>query len=223
MSILSITRPFARAFTLALPARLAIFVVALVAAIIPMAGFAPEPDAVSKKWELQPKFGALRIATVEIDGSPRSFLYMTYSVTNNTQSDILFAPSFELTNDDGDVLKSGSGVPGAATKAILARLNQPFLQDQISIVGNLLRGEENSKDGLIVWPLTDLSVNEINVYAAGFSGETKTIMVPDRKTGKDAAVSLRKSVSLRYKLSGELAGIGAGDELPLAEKRWIMR
>lgn len=198
-------------------------VVAMLGALLPMGGMAPEPDAVSKKWELSAKFGALRIATVEIDGSPRSFLYLTYTVTNTTPSDILFAPSFELTNDDGDVLKSGSGVPGAATKAILTRLNQPFLQDQISIVGNLLRGEENSKDGLVVWPLTDLSVNEINVYAAGFSGETKAIVVPDRKTGKDAVVSLRKSVSLRYKLSGQMSHIGAGEELPLAEKRWIMR
>lgn len=198
-------------------------VVAMVGAVLPMGGLAPEPDAVSKKWELSAKFGALRVATVEIDGSPRSFLYLTYTVTNNTTSDILFAPSFELANDDGDLIKSGSGVPGMATKAILARLNQPLLQDQISIVGNLLRGEENSKDGLLVWPLTDLSVNEINIYGAGFSGETKAISVPDRKTGKETTVNLRKTVSLRYKLSGEMSHIGAGDELPLVEKRWIMR
>jgi hypothetical protein len=198
-------------------------VVAMVSAVLPMGGLAPEPDAVAKKWELSAKFGALRVATVEIDGSPRSFLYLTYTVTNNTPSDILFAPSFELANDEGDLLKSGSGVPGAATKAILARLNQPLLQDQISIVGNLLRGEENSKDGLLVWPLTDLSVNEISIFGAGFSGETKAIIVPDRKTGKESVVNLRKTVSLRYKLSGEMSHIGAGDELPLIEKRWIMR
>ncbi len=212
--------------SLALPARLAsllVALVAMVAAILPMAGFAPEPDAVSKKWELSAKFGALRVATVEIDGSPRSFLYMTYTVTNNTAADILFAPSFELANDEGDVLKSGASVPAAATKAILARLNQPLLQDQISIVGNLLRGEENAKDGLIVWPLTDLSVNEISVFAAGFSGETKAITVPDRKTGKETVVNLRKTMSLRYKLSGEMHSINAGDELPLVEKRWILR
>jgi hypothetical protein len=219
MSMLNLTRPF----THTVPARLATFVLALIAAIVPMAGFAPEPDAVSKKWELSAKFGALRVATVEIDGSPRSFLYMTYTVTNNTAADILFAPSFELANDEGDLLKSGAGVPAAATKAILARLDQPLLQDQISIVGNLLRGEENSKDGLIVWPLTDLSVNEISIFGAGFSGETKAVTVPDRKTGKDTVVTLRKTASLRYKLSGEMSNIGAGEELPLVERRWIMR
>jgi hypothetical protein len=148
---------------------------------------------------------------------------MTYTVTNNTPADILFAPSFELANDEGDLLKSGAGVPAAATKAILARLNQPLLQDQISIVGNLLRGEENSKDGLLVWPLTDLSVNEISIFGAGFSGETKPVTVPDRKTGKETVVVLRKTALLRYKLSGEMVNIGSGEELPLVERRWIMR
>ena len=109
---------------------------------------------------------------------PRAYFFMTFKVTNYSPTDLLFAPAFELATDDMDVLRSGRDVPVAVTKEIMGRLENSLLEDQISIVGTLLRGAENAKEGLVIWPVPQLHQSEIAVYCAGFSGETATVEVP---------------------------------------------
>ncbi len=187
-------------------------------------GMAPEPDPIPKKWELDVVPGALRMATMKgADESIKRYFYLTYKVTNRTTSDVLFAPSFDLVTDDGGVVRSGRDVPAEVTRHIIKDLENAQLQDQISIVGTLLQGEENAQEGIVIWAASDLSLNEIAVFGSGFSGETKTIQVPSRDTGKKTDVTLRKALSLRYSVHGEIVNMGAGDEFELAEKRWVLR
>jgi hypothetical protein len=95
---------------------------------------------------------------------------------------VLFAPSFDLATSDGNVARSGRGVPFDVIRQIMERLENPFLQEQVSMLGLLLQGEENAKEGLVVWPASTLDVDRLTVYMSGFSGETATIEVPDPRT-----------------------------------------
>ena len=203
-------------------------VVAVAAAVMAVAGVgsavaAPEPDPIPRRWQLAIEPGPLRVATVDVEGQgPKAYFYMTYTVTNTTDQDLLFAPSFDLANDQGDLQRSGRNVPAAVTRELLTRLENPYLEDQISIVGNLLQGEANAKDGLVAWPVETLSASEMSVYAAGFSGETRTVDIRHPRTGQPARHTLRKTLMLRFQTPGELRDQGSRP-LEMTERRWILR
>ena len=219
-------RPFA-AFALA--------ACALIACSAPAArALAPEPAPVPKRWQLEIDPSPLRLTVVDVPGQgPRAYFYMTFTATNNTASDLLFAPSFELSTDDMVVLRSGRDVPAAATRELIERMQNPLLEDQIGVVGNLLRGEENAKEALVAWPMPASFQSEITVYCAGFSGETVSVEVPSpaslmaSASGSTMPIQmekklLRKTLMLRYRLPGEL-NPSAGLELEPFETSWIMR
>ena len=185
---------------------------------------APEPDPIPRRWQLDYKPGALRMAKfTKADGSSASYLYMTYRVTNKTGEDVLFAPSFELADGQGGVFRSGRGVPLDVAAKIQKDLANPFLEDQISILGMLLQGDENAKDGLVIWPFDNLTASEITVYAAGFSGEVK--MAPsfvDPKTGQPVQTATYKTSMSRFKTGGDMTKRGT-DAFEPYETTWIMR
>lgn len=184
---------------------------------------APEPDPIPRRWQLSLEMGPLRVITIETPGGePRAYFYLTYTVTNASGSDILLAPMFELVGGDAKVRRSGRDVPADVTRTILERLDNPFLQDQISIIGLLLQGAENAKEGLVVWPADDLKPGSLTVYAAGFSGEMRTIEVPDAATGQPTSITLRKTLMVRYDVPGEIDRRG-DRPLDVLEKRWILR
>jgi hypothetical protein len=194
----------------------------MVAAPTAMA-LAPEPAPVPKRWQLEIETSPLRLTTVQLPGGEqRAYFYLTFKVTNNTATDLLFAPSFELATDELVVLRSGRGVTGAATAELIERMQNPLLMDQIDVVGTLLRGEENAREALVAWPMPATFQSEISVYCAGFSGETATVEVPDPVSGKTEKKLLRKTRELRFRLPGELSA-AAGLELVPVEERWIMR
>jgi hypothetical protein len=143
-------------------------------------------------------------------------------VSNSTGQDLLLAPAFDLATEAGEMLRSGRDVPADVTRQILEQLNNPYLQDQISILGMLLQGEENARDGLVIWPADNLQPGELIVFATGFSGETKTVDVKDAKSGEMTKATLRKTMMLRYQVPGELRQVGS-TPFPVAEQRWIMR
>jgi hypothetical protein len=201
----------------------------------PRAVAAPEPAPLPRRWQLEIETSPLRTIVVDTPGlGPRAYFFMTFKVTNNSTTDLLFAPSFELATDDMRVYRSGRDVPVVVTNRIKSLLQNPLLEDQISIVGTLLRGEENAKEGLVIWPVPEMHGSEVAVYCAGFSGETVTLEVPVPQPLQAAAGSgqssapktekkiLRKTQELRFRLPGDLHP-GADEPLRPYEKRWIMR
>lgn len=189
----------------------------------PQQAVVPEPDPVPRRWQLDFTPGALRTVTLTMgDGTVRSFAYMTYKVVNNTGQDLLFAPSLEMSTDEGSLIRAGREVPADATRRILDSLQNPFLQDQISVVGPLLQGEENAREGLAVWLLPDVSVAEMTVYIAGLSGETRAIETKDSKTGETNRTLLRKTMMIKYFGPGEVDP-ASGNEIYRADDRWILR
>jgi hypothetical protein len=198
------------------------FAAGLIGSATPMAVAAPEPDPVPRRWQLTVTPGPLRVTRVEHDGQSRLYYYMTYKVVNTSDTDLLFTPSFEMANDEGELKRSGRDVPAAVTAKILELLENPLLDDQINIVGTLLQGEENAKEGLVVWPVNTPHVRAIEVFGNGFSGETRTIDAYDPQTKGKKRVTLRKTLMLRYQPLGETKPTGA-ENLPVIEQRWIMR
>jgi len=186
-------------------------------------GLAPEPDPIPRRWQLDFTTGPLRVVTVDLDGvGPRQYFYLTYKVVNGTGQDQLFAPAMDLSTSQSLAQRSGRNVPAQVTRHIIDMLENPFLMDQISIVGPLLQGDANAKEGLAVWPVATERAGELSVYIAGLSGETRPIEVKDPSTGEISRVLLRKTLALRYDLPGEIIDRGS-TPFPLAEKRWILR
>jgi hypothetical protein len=179
----------------------------------------PEPEPIPRRWQLDIDVGPLRVATFDVkDQGRQAYFYLTYTVTNNSGEDLLFAPSFELAMDH-QVLRSGRQIPLEVTKKLLDQTQIPQIEDQISIIGQLLQGKENAKHGLVVWPANELATLDLTLYAAGFSGETATVERPDNKE----KVVLRKTLMVRYASPGDLSQNGQ-DPIPTAEpSRWIMR
>lgn len=184
---------------------------------------APEPDPVPRRWEFNLKVGSLRLATVDVpEVGRRAYYYLTYKVTNTTGQDLLLAPAFDLATDEGTLVRSGRDVPAEVTKQIMGQLDHPLLQDQIGILGMLLQGEENAKDGVVIWPANNLQPGEVIVFAGGFSGETKTVDIPDAKSGELTKATLRKTLMIRYDTPGEQRQRDS-TPFPVVEQRWIMR
>ncbi|MDX9910973.1 MAG: hypothetical protein RBS39_03985 [Phycisphaerales bacterium] len=214
---------------------------------------APEPDPVPRRWQLDFEPGPLRITSVEVPGAgPRAYFYFTYRVTNNTGREQLLAPLFDLASSEGDLRRAGRDVPLFVMQKIQGMLDNPLLEDQVEILGPIQRGPENARDGLVVWPVDDLKIDELVIYAGGFSGESATVEVPVPAEEVDAArarteqgedmdlvargsdfrqledgswvkrVVLRKTMMIRYDVPGDL-NIGRVAPLEEGERRWIMR
>ncbi|MFM9956745.1 MAG: hypothetical protein ACKVZJ_01605 [Phycisphaerales bacterium] len=194
-------------------------VAGFLATTAPRAAAAPEPEAIPRRWELRVEPGELRCMTVTLPGqAPRAYFYFTFKATNLSGQDLYFAPSFDLAISDGTVIRSGRDVPAEAVDAIMAYVDQPFLQEEIKLQGQFLQGPENAKEGLVVWAAPSLKATEATIYMAGFSGETKSIRRPD--TGKSHV--LRKTLMLRHEINGEIDP-SLNSSLTRSVQRWILR
>jgi hypothetical protein len=214
---------------MSIAARGLIAAVALVAAIAapavlaPVAVAAPEPEPVPVRWEFDFREGPFRVASIDVPGiGPRKYFYMTYRVVNFSGQDRMLAPSFDLVTSEGEVLRSGRGVPTVVTRELMARLGNPLLRDQLGMVSSISPGLEHARFGLVVWPATDLDVDELTVFAAGFSGENAPYFTNDPETGEQIRHLLRKTRMLRYASPGEIQG-RRDRPFDLTEGRWVMR
>lgn len=183
----------------------------------------PEPEAIPTRWQLDVEMAPLRLTSAtDREGQIRAYFYVTYKVTNNTGSDLVFAPTFDLATDEGPSIRSGRDVPPEVTKQLVARLENPLLLDQIQILGLLLQGEENAKEGIAIWPADDLKVDEVRVFASGFSGENRTLEYPNPNGGQPIRIVLRKTLMQVYHTPGVLYPDDSRPFVP-GESRWIMR
>jgi len=184
---------------------------------------APEPEAVPSRWEFDLEPGKLRVLTVDIPGQGlRAFYYWTYKVTNTTGEDRPFNPAFELYTEDGTksvLIRSGRDVPRQATEKILEKIDNDLLLDEVDIQsGLLLQGREHAREGLVVWPVESFKVDEVVIFAEGFSGESRSVTRPDN----GERVVLRKTLMLRHIVEGTLDS-SSPRPLKRTTERWILR
>jgi hypothetical protein len=176
----------------------------------------PRPSAVPQRWALEFAPGELRLHVDDLDG--RAYWFFSFTVTNRTGQDQLFAPEFTLYTDGGEILPSGRDVPTRVEQEILELLGNEFMETQNQVIGELRQGPGNARDGLVVWPANDLEVNEISLFIAGISGDTAAVIPP----GGDRPVILRKTLQRDYLVPGNALGRRrlAAD---LVAERWIFR
>lgn len=176
----------------------------------------PKPAPVPFRWELNFQSGPLRLYVDDETGD--SYWYFTYTVTNRTGKDQLWAPSLVLFTDAGEILHAGRDVPSRVTDDLLDLLGNEFLEDQNQIIGDILQGREHAKEGLVVWRPRNLNVNELSVFIAGISGETARVKNPI--TGQE--VILRKTLQRDYLVRGNASARGS-EPIELVEEQWILR
>lgn len=188
------------------------------------AAAAPEPEPFPTKWEFDFKPGPLRLTTVTMpDGSNGAYFYLTYQVANYSGRDRVFAPAFDLMTDQGQLIRAGRDVAPDVARTIRERLANPLLEDQFSIVDTLLQGKDNARFGLVIWPAAGLWMDEVSIFASGFSGESTVYFTTEPETGERRRHVLRKTRVLRYPTPGELRPGNGAVGLELGESTWVMR
>ncbi len=188
---------------------------AVLVAVAVASGY-PRPAPVPPRWELEFQAGDLRLYVDPV--TEQAFWYFTYQVTNRTGREQVWAPSFTLFNDAGQIIASGRGVPSRVVDDIKAMLASPFLETQHEIIGEIFHGREHARDGLVVWLADELDVNEISMFIGGLSGEAVPVKNP--ATGEE--VVLRKTLERDYLVPGDVLPRGS-KPVELIEQRWVMR
>jgi len=180
---------------------------------------APEPGVVPTTWELTFKNYAPEriVAAVEGKGEKQTYWYMRYTVTNNSGQDLLFTPEFELMTDTGQIVKAGKGVDDSIFRQIKELYKNPLMEGPVDILGKILQGEDNAKDGVAIFAGVDADARTFRFMVGGISGETSPVLDPVTKE----KVVLHKTLVLEYLIPGE--SIGAAPQPQFKSKKWVMK
>lgn len=176
----------------------------------------PKPDPVPPRWELEFRPGDLRLYVDR--GSGEAYWYLTYEVMNRTGRVQVWAPTFVLFSDSGEIIASGRGVSTRVVGDLRELLGNELLENQNEIIGEIFHGREHAKEGLVIWPARRLDVNEISMFVAGISGETATVTNPIN----GEVVVLRKTLQRDYLVAGDALPRGSRP-VDLVQQRWVMR
>jgi hypothetical protein len=168
------------------------------------------------RWTLDLTPGPLRLWVDP--ATQQSYWFFTYKVVNRTGQDRMFAPRLELLTDDGKILRSGRDVPISALREIEKLLGNSLIEDQNEIIGDILVGPENAKEGLVIWTAPNTMVKEVTLFFGGLSGETTSI--PHPETGK--AVILAKTLARQYRTEGTPV-LRPNEPLEALREDWVWR
>ena len=161
--------------------------------------------------------GSLSLVTDAESG--QRFWVFTYTIANNTGKTQRFSPRFELLMGDGVILTAGKDVPVDAARRVQRAAASAQAVDQFQIMGDVLDGEANAREGFVVWPATG-DDKQITLFVTGMSAAFDRR--PDPATGKDVIV--RRSWSRQYANPGisdpRLSQEASFDPLKDA---WLMR
>jgi hypothetical protein len=188
------------------------------------AATAPEPAIVPRAWEFEFTFKNPRpIAVQNLAGDNEWYWYISYKVVNNTKDERLFIPDFTIADDQGRIIAGGQGVKSNVFDAIKQRLGNRLLESPADIVGNLLRGEDNAKEGVIIWPHAKDNIDHLRVFIGGLSGETAFVKVPDpADASKTVDVLVSKTLMLEFAFPGSPEKVDQ-QVVELKRQKWVMR
>jgi hypothetical protein len=180
----------------------------------------PKPALVPTSWELDFTHGRPQRIVVEVPGmaNPQAYWYLTYTVVNRSDREQSFLPAFEMLTPNGTIVRSDRSIPGIVFDKIKEREKKTFLEPFYKTAGTLLVGEEQAKDGVAIWPETQLRMGYFSIFIEGLSGETAEVKAGDK------TVILRKTLQLNYHIRGDEVRPGE-DEVNAAETavQWVMR
>ena len=191
----------------------------VVALAMPLCADYPQPSPFPVSWELTFDHSLPKRILVQGpgDSNPAAYWYVTYHAANNTDQDkILFFPNFQMMLEDGQVVRSDIGVAPAVFDAIKQKEHLKYLQSNDVISGDLRQGEDQSKDGVAIWPEPRLRMGTFTIFCSGFWGESAVVKVGDKD------VTLHKTLQLTYHLDSDESHPGGGDLVEL-DHQFVMR
>ena len=160
----------------------------------------PKATDHSDRWQLTFETTGLRFFRDSRTG--QGYWVMVYEVTNETESDQRWVPSFTLITDQGEVLDAGNDVPRRIQISILETFGDVLLEMQSEVSSALLQGEENASRGLVVWKAGREDVRALQVFVSGVSGDIAKVTHP--LTGEE--VVLHRELQLSWIVPGTVVG-----------------
>lgn len=193
---------------------------------------APQPAKSSNAWELKFDFADLQRITLRVPGNsqPQTFWYLLYTVTNESEKDVEFFPSFELVTDSLQVVTAGDYIHPRVVDAIAARHKaaHPFFIEPSQVSGRLRVGTDNSKTSAAIFRDFDPQSNSLRVFASGLTGEVTRVTNPAFDGEKKESIdnqrffTLRKTLMIEYDLPGDPMTRSAS--VPVRKGwSWVMR
>ena len=128
----------------------------------------------------------------------------------------MFYPSFDMLTAAGNVVRSDNNISPKVFEAIKNKEHIKFLQDANSIGGELLQGEDQSRDGVAIWPEPASRMGSFTIFATGFWGEAATVKVGDKET------IVHKTLQNTYHLDADAADADTG-QVKLLDSEYVMR
>jgi hypothetical protein len=190
---------------------------------------APKPAIIQDPglYTVEVKFEHPQQLLVQGHGGLQVLWYMILTVTNRSGSDVDFYPRCELMTDTFEIVPAGRDLPSRVFWQIKRRHKQkyPFLESLEQSGNQVLQGEDNAKDIVIIWRDFDKEAKSIDLFIGGLSNETAVVEYPRTKaSGFNEAqkVYLRKSLQLSYSLRGD-PGLRGDVKLAYKGKAWVMR
>ena len=160
----------------------------------------PKATDHSDRWQLTFETTGLRFFRDSRTG--QGYWVMVYEVTNETETDQRWVPSFTLITDQGEVLDAGSDVSRRVQISILETFGDVLLEMQSEVSSALLQGEENASRGLVVWKAGHEDVRALQVFVSGVSGDIAKVTHP--LTGEE--VVLHRELQLSWIVPGTVVG-----------------
>ena len=156
----------------------------------------PKASDRAERWQLRLDTGDLRFYRDTETGA--GYWLLIYEVTNETKEDHRWTPQFDLVTDKGEILSGGDNVPRTVQLRILDIFWDPLMQSQSDASGTLLQGKENAIRSVVIWKAGHEDVREIQVFAAGVSGDTAEVIHPVTGDTK----KLRRVIQLSWVVDG---------------------
>lgn len=193
---------------------------------------APQPAKNSTTWELDFDFVDIQRVTVAISGRSQSvtYWYLLYTVTNNTENDVEFYPSFDLITDTMEVVTAGDHIHPKVYDVITARhkTNYPFFTEPAQMNGRLRVGTDNARTSAAVFRDFDAKASSFKVFASGLTGEVTRVSNPSFDVDQPESdanrrfFTLRKTLEIDYDLPGD-PGTRAASVPVRKDWTWVMR
>lgn len=162
----------------------------------------PEPSIYPIKWQFDFKHGVPR--RVVVNTIP--YWYLTYTITNNTGAEQLWAPDFQMMADDGTILHGDRNIPAEVFDRIKAVEKNRFLEPANKVSGTLHQGPDQARDGVAIWKEPNPRMGNFKIFVRGLSGEYVIMKDDDGKEMKNAdgdPLIVRKTLELDYAVYGD--------------------